>query len=113
MNRWPPQGGYKLTLLHHVRGHDPPCHLHLHRANERAAAVGAQPRRLAMAFAFYDNTYALLGCLARNTLFYTNRYRHLVRFWRPQAQPVHPRAAPHHAWSQVLRDLASRPEAIA
>jgi len=22
MNRWPPQGGYKLTLLHHVRGHD-------------------------------------------------------------------------------------------
>jgi hypothetical protein len=23
MNRWPPQGGYKLTLLHHVRGHDP------------------------------------------------------------------------------------------
>jgi len=23
MNRWPPQGDYKLTLLHHVRGHDP------------------------------------------------------------------------------------------
>ena len=22
MNRWPPQGGYKLTLLHHAQGHD-------------------------------------------------------------------------------------------
>ena len=43
-------------------------------------------RRLAMAVVFYDNTYALLGCLAGYTLFYTSRYRHLVRFGQRQVR---------------------------
>ena len=65
-------------------------HLHLHRANRRVA-----PRLwvhsllcLAMAVVFYDNTYALLGCLAGYTLFYTSRYRHLVRFGQRQVRRV-------------------------
>ncbi len=65
-------------------------HRQLHRANRRVA-----PRLwvhsllcLAMAVVFYDNTYALLGCLAGYTLFYTSRYRHLVRFGQRQVRRV-------------------------
>ena len=90
-------------------------HLHLHRANGRVA-----PRLwvhslacLAMAFAFYGNTYALLGCLAGYTLFYTSRYRALVRFGRRQVRRVPQRAGSYHAWAKASRDPASRPEAIA
>ena len=90
-------------------------HLHLHPANGRVASRlwVHSFACLAMAVAFYDNTYAQLACLAGYTLFYTRRYRAPVRFGRPQVQRVHPRAAPQHAWSQALRDPASRREAIA
>lgn len=68
-------------------GHRP---WHLHRANASVA-----PRLwlhsavcLAMAVVFYDNTWALLACLAVYALFYTRRYRALVRFGRRQVRRV-------------------------
>lgn len=65
-------------------------HRQLHRANLRVA-----PRLwlhslacLAMAIVFYDNTWALLACLAVYALIYTSRYRALVRFGRRQVRRV-------------------------
>lgn len=63
---------------------------HLHRANLRVAP-GLWVHSLAclaMAIVFYDNTWALLACLAVYAMFYTVRYRALVRFGRRQVRQV-------------------------
>lgn len=63
---------------------------HLHRANLRVAP-GLWVHSLAclaMAIVFYDNTWALLACLAVYAMFYTARYRALVRFGRRQVRRV-------------------------
>ena len=85
-----PPGGVERRRGERRAGDKSERHLHLHRANGRVA-----PRLwvhsllcLAMAVVFYDNTYALLGCLAGYTLFYRSRYRHLVRFGRRQVRRV-------------------------
>ena len=63
-------------------------HLHLHRANLRVApALWAHSAAcLVMAAVFYDNTWALLACLGIYALYYTSRYRALVRFGRRQVR---------------------------
>ena len=61
---------------------------HLHRANLRVAP-GLWVHSLAclaMAIVFYDKTWALLACLAVYAMFYTVRYRALVRFGRRQVR---------------------------
>ncbi len=65
---------------------------HLHRANLRVAP-GLWVHSLAclaMAIVFYDNTWALLACLAVYAIFYTVRYRALVRFGRRQVRRALP-----------------------
>ena len=65
---------------------------HLHRANLRVAP-GLWVHSLAclaMAIVFYDNTWALLACLAVYAIFYTVRYRALVRFGRRHVRRVLP-----------------------
>ncbi len=65
---------------------------HLHRANLRVAP-GLWVHSLAclaMAIVFYDNTWALLACLAVYAMFYTVRYRALVRFGRRQVRRALP-----------------------
>lgn len=83
----PPQGVERRQATRRAedRSHR---HLHVHRANPRVAPPLwlHSAACLAMAVVFYDNTWALLACLGIYALYYTSRYRALVRFGRRQVR---------------------------